>query len=116
MDTVTIPYGEDAAATARELLELAGDDADQVRTSTDGFVVPEELAARWPGREGRGRAQVDDGDYDPAKYSAAEVTDYLETAGDDERQRVIQAEADGKNRKTIAEWQPAPGSGDDEGA
>ena len=54
--------------------------------------------------------------YDPAKYSVAEVADYLQDADDAERGRVKDAEAAGKNRKTIADWQSADGAHHTEGA
>jgi hypothetical protein len=113
---VTIPYGADNAQTAKELLELAGDQAHLVRTSSDGFVVSADLAGRWPGRSGRGRAPVGDGEYDPAGHSVAEITEYLDGADAAERARVLDAERSGKNRKTIAEWHPAAGADDTEGA
>lgn len=109
MDTVTVPFGDDRAKTAQELIALAGDDPTQVRTSGDGFVVPREIADRYSGSGG------DDG-YDPGKYSVEQVSDYLEDADDAERSRVQRAEAQGKNRKTIADWQPAGGADDSEGA
>ncbi|MFL6138801.1 MAG: hypothetical protein ACJ74O_13510 [Frankiaceae bacterium] len=39
--------------------------------------------------------------FDPARYSVAEVQAYLESASDEERQRVIAAERAGQKRKTI---------------
>ena len=48
--------------------------------------------------------------YDPSEHTADEVVAYLESADEGERERVQDAEAQGKNRKTIAEWSPADDS------
>lgn len=45
-------------------------------------------------------------DYDPTEHTVAEVTDYLATADEDERQRVQEAEAVGKDRLGIVNWTP----------
>lgn len=39
--------------------------------------------------------------YDPSEHTVEEVKDYLEGADEDERERVLAAEADGKGRKTL---------------
>lgn len=39
--------------------------------------------------------------YDPADYKVEEVNAYLDTVGEEERERVLQAERDGKNRTGI---------------
>lgn len=45
--------------------------------------------------------------FDPDDHTVADTVSYLETADDAERDRVIAAEADGKGRKGIVEWEPA---------
>jgi hypothetical protein len=54
------------------------------------------------------RAEVEDGDdeadseqFDPGDHTVDEVWDYLENANDQERQRVLDAEKAGKNRKAF---------------
>lgn len=53
------------------------------------------------------------GEFDPSAHSAEDVVAYLQTADADEVARVKAAEADGKGRKTIADYEPK--SDDDEG-
>jgi hypothetical protein len=48
--------------------------------------------------------------YDPSAHTAAEVTEHLQAADEDERFRVLQAEESGKNRKTVTEWVPVDDS------
>jgi hypothetical protein len=45
-------------------------------------------------------------DSDPADHTVAEVTEYLASASDFERDRVLAAERDGKARVTITDWTP----------
>ncbi|MEU5077100.1 hypothetical protein AB0G76_36960 [Streptomyces asoensis] len=40
-------------------------------------------------------------DYDPGEYNAPEVVEYLKTATEEERDRVLAAEAAGRKRKSI---------------
>lgn len=40
-------------------------------------------------------------EFDPADHTVEEVKEYLEAADDDERERVLAAEAEGKGRKTL---------------
>lgn len=46
--------------------------------------------------------------YDPSEHTVDEVNEHLATADDAERERVLKAEAEGKNRSTVK----APESGD----
>ena len=39
--------------------------------------------------------------YDPSAHTVVEVQEYLETASDEERERVLAAERDGKARSTL---------------
>lgn len=65
-------------------------------------------ASVWEPVEGSAGTTAADGAFDPGKHNVDEVTAYLADADDDERARVIASETDGKNRKSIAEWEPAP--------
>jgi len=53
---------------------------------------------------------VSDPDYDPDNYPVAEVIEYLDQATDAERQRVLEVEARGQDRKGIREYK-APAEG-----
>lgn len=47
--------------------------------------------------------------YDPATDNAAAVVARLDATSDEaERSRILEAEAAGKNRKTVLAWEPAP--------
>jgi hypothetical protein len=65
--------------------------------------------------------KTEDGPFDPAKHNQDDVFAYLTDADDEERARVLAAEAEGKGRKGIAEWtapapvQPEGGEGDPAG-
>ena len=50
-------------------------------------------------------------EYDPSEYTQDSVLNYLETASADEVERVKAVEAEGQNRKKIAEFKP---KGEDE--
>lgn len=72
-----------------------------------------------------GPASSDDEEFDPSEHKADEVIDYLDTADADEAQRVLDAEAAGKNRSTIttkgaailaAKTPSAPAADDSKGA
>lgn len=67
-------------------------------------VMPESLSV-WEAR-GWQRYEAPVDAYDPSKHSVPEIERYLTDATDTERARVLAAEAEGKNRKTIADWQP----------
>lgn len=48
-------------------------------------------------------AEVESGDaFDPGEHTVEEVQEYLENATDEERERVLAAEAEGKARKSLA--------------
>ena len=49
---------------------------------------------------------ADDDKFDPADFTVPEVTKYLETADDDERLRVLNAERAGSDRSGISSWSP----------
>lgn len=55
--------------------------------------------------------QTPEGQFDPSAHTVAEVNDYLATADETERQRVLDAEAAGQDRSTIK----APSSTSTEG-
>lgn len=52
-------------------------------------------------------------DFDPSEHDVDKVVAHLEQSDDDERERVLLAESEGKDRKTIRDWSP---SDDDEGS
>lgn len=62
--------------------------------------------------EGAETTPVSDPGYDPGAHTVAEVIEYLDQATDEERERVVKAEAEGQDRKGIREY-TAPEGGDD---
>lgn len=46
-------------------------------------------------------------DFDPSEHDVDEVVAHLEQSDDDERERVLLAESEGKDRKTIRDWSPS---------
>lgn len=44
--------------------------------------------------------------FDPNEHKVADVIAYLASADEEERARVLEAEAEGQDRKGIREWQP----------
>lgn len=132
MTDVRIPFSDldDIGEAARQLLQLAGDDPDQVRTHDDAFVVSEEFAHKHglEDKDGDGGYELvdepedeneDEGDsdsdtdpdapvpFDPSAHNVDDVEAHLDKADADERARVLAAEAAGKKRKTVLEWHPA---------
>lgn len=105
------------------LIELAGveDGGDGVETADDGDDTtnapdggsevgdgPETVAEDGSGDNGdpeEGGDGVEDligsPTFDPSTHTTDEVTEYLKTATDEERERVLGLERDGKARKTI---------------
>ena len=82
---------------ARELIEAAeaaGIDAARIVTTSHGYVVPSELLAEEEEEE-------DANEFDPSKANVEEVKAYLEGADEAERERVLAAEATGKNRSGV---------------
>lgn len=55
--------------------------------------------------------QTNEGTFDPADHTVAEVNEYLATADDAERQRVLDAEKDGQNRSSVKAPTTDTGSG-----
>lgn len=131
-------------ATARELIELAGERSGEVITVTHGYLVPTEVAEQFDGesitaadqpavitepgtttdpdeatnvKANRKAGKADAGlgaaldaageesaaEFDPSSATVDEVNEYLEGADEAERDRVLAAEAAGKNRKGIVE-------------
>jgi hypothetical protein len=84
-------------ALAKELIEAAeaaGIDPARVVTVSHGYVVPSELLADEDEEESAD-------EFDPFKASVEEVKAYLEGADEDERERVLTAEANGKKRSGV---------------
>lgn len=69
--------------TKGEQRRTANSQADVVRFQFDGFKLATPAA------------------FDPAAHSVAEVQDYLATADEAERDRVLAAESEGKGRSTL---------------
>lgn len=71
----------------------------------DGDSAPEAPEVPETGGEGAETGEEDligDGEpYDPGAHTADEVVKYLKDASDEEKSRVLAAEADGKGRSTI---------------
>lgn len=108
-------------AKARELYEAAekaGLDPARVSTTSHGYIVPAELVSKdkdavkaedqpavltEPGTEADPEKAVNANvEFDPTAHSVAEVKEYLESADDAERQRVLDAEANSdKPRKGL---------------
>lgn len=95
-----------SAATARKLVELAAeaDLAGSVRTTSHGYIVPSELLGEYGPETAVIAGEVIEEDanrFDPNDASVSEVKEYLAGADEDERERVLAAEAEGKARKGI---------------
>ncbi|MHB9862185.1 hypothetical protein [Streptomyces sp. YIM S03343] len=69
------------------------------RAAVAGAVV--ERATADPGEPRTLTPPTGGGEFDPGEHTAPEVIEYLRTADEEERARVLAAEADGKNRKSI---------------
>lgn len=65
------------------------------------------LGSDWVAVEGEVPASAEPAEFDPTLHKVDDVIAYLVEADDDERARVIEAEAAGKARKGITEWAPA---------
>lgn len=106
-----------SAETAKTLLEsaeAAGLGTSAVKTTSFGYIVPTAIL-EGSGVEERATSDVtgetlhhpgdpvaeQDHEFDPADHSVEEVKAYLEDANEEERQRVLEAEKNGKARKTL---------------
>lgn len=105
---------------ARELIEAAeaaGIDASRVVTVSHGYVVPSELleaeAVEAEAAEEETSDEADEADaeaegeaelFDPSEATVVEVKAYLDDADDTERERVLAAEATGKNRSGVLSY------------
>lgn len=101
---------------ARELLEKAekAGKPGQVSTTSTGYIVPSDILDD-SGDQGdtasadsaeKQEADGDSGDggedqFDPSKHNVDEVNQYLADADEEERERVLAAERDGKARTSI---------------
>jgi hypothetical protein len=97
-----------STAKARELLEKAeaAGLAGQVRTTSHGYIVPEaildaEVEGVVESDEGDGDEKTEGDVFDPSEHKVDDVLAYLADADEDERQRVLTAESEGKTRSTI---------------
>lgn len=90
-----------SAEKARELLkkaEEAGLPTSSVRTTSTGYLVPTEIVDGVKVAEEPDRISDD---YDPAYHSVDEVEAYLASTNEVERERVLEAERNGKARKSL---------------
>lgn len=93
-----------STALARELIEAAeaaGIDASRIVTTSHGYIVPSELLADEDDEADEADGDEDLVPFDPSKANVEEVKAYLEGADDDERERVLAAEATGKKRSGV---------------
>lgn len=103
-DEVLIPYGDNASETAILLLGAAdelGYEPFVVRNQPEdgGFRVTEDVAEQAELSPADGG---DDGAYDPSDHTVDEVKTYVEE-NPDQREAVLAAEQDGKNRSTLVD-------------
>lgn len=106
------------AAELLALAEAAGLSG-SVLTTSHGYIVPASILLIEGAEDASGEADADadaDADeeeevtkFDPSKATVEEVQHYLEGADDAERERVLAAEAQGKDRKAL---RPATSEGD----
>lgn len=92
--------------TAKELIEAAeaaGLPGSVVVTTSHGYVVPSEILS-GAGQEKGEEESVKE--FDPSEATVAEVKEYLDHADATERERVLSAEADGKNRSGVLSYVP----------
>lgn len=85
---------------AQESAPVVPEDSDPergIRTANDARREADEAPAADEGAE----EEADDGKFDPSDHTVDEVWEYLEDADDAERQRVLDAEKAGKNRKAF---------------
>lgn len=102
------------AARLLELAHAAGLEH-EVFTTSFGFIVPKSILEDADvDEEADADADADAeeeavAEFDPSKATVEEVNDYLANADDAERERVLAAEAQGKDRKAL---RPATSEGD----
>jgi hypothetical protein len=92
-------------AKARELVEAAeaAGLAGSVITVSHGYVVPTSILADT---EVEAEAEEGDDEFDPSEATVVEVKAYLDGADEAERERVLAAETDGKNREGVLSYTP----------
>ena len=105
----------ETAKTLLESAEAAGLGTSAVKTTSFGYIVPTAIL-EGSGVEEKATSDVtgetlhhpgdpagdDQGnEFDPADHSVEEVKAYVEDATEEERQRVLDAERNGKARKTL---------------
>jgi hypothetical protein len=99
------------AAELLALAEAAGLEG-RVFTTSHGYIVPTSILGKSE-EEADADADADADDdvdeFDPSKATVEEVQNYLDGADDAERERVLAAEAQGKDRKAL---RPATSEGD----
>lgn len=116
---------EETARALYEAAEKAGVDQAEVFTTSHGYVAPSDVvkaagveetkieltapnginAATEEGVKSlkEVKAEAPSEEFDPADHSVAEVRAHLDSADDEERARVLEAEKAGKGRKSLVE-------------
>lgn len=101
---------EETARKLYEAAEKAGVDVSLISTTSHGYVVPKELVSKKakaaakeeeqevpkePGNDEvpNPESDADDGAFDPAEHTVAEIKEYLGSADDAERDRVLALES-----------------------
>lgn len=107
-----------SSAKAQELLKAAKGREGEVLTTSFGYIVPKDILTADVGEdlgeieaEEKRKAEEEEAarlaeiaaqkPFDPSTASVTEVNDYLGSASEDERTRVLAEEKAGKNRVTI---------------
>lgn len=107
---------------AAELIELAGERAAEVRTTTGGYLVPSDLLSNEaknseaPAEEAQeveaenSEAPAEEAQkveaFDPTEHNVEEVKAHLDGADEEERTRVLAAEQNGKARSSVLSYIP----------
>lgn len=98
--------------TAKRLIDKAAEldvDPKRVKATTGGYIAPKSLVgdADLPrpdskeGKKRKGEADEQINEFDPAEHDVKDVQKYLENVNEEERQRVLDAEREGKARKSL---------------
>lgn len=91
VDHLKMRSGAEGSSETRLLSELVG---------SDSALAASEQARRAAASGSKDDEVMEEGD-DPGDFNVGPVNTYLETASDEERERVLEAERDGKNRSSI---------------
>lgn len=87
-----------------EAAEAAGIDTARIVTVSHGYVVPSELVEAEADEAEAEQDEEGTDEFDPSEATVVEVKEYLDGADDAERERVLAAEATGKNRSGVLSY------------